>query len=56
VAAILSSRRLSSSRRGHECSATGFAYALGNAMFGGTAEYVALALNGRGYEPTYAAA
>jgi MFS transporter, MHS family, dicarboxylic acid transporter PcaT len=31
----------------------GFAYALGNALFGGTAEYVALALKGRGYEATY---
>jgi MHS family alpha-ketoglutarate permease-like MFS transporter len=32
----------------------GFAYAIGNAMFGGTAEYVALALKKSGYEPTYA--
>ena len=32
----------------------GFAYALGNALFGGTAEYVALALKSHGYEPTYA--
>jgi MHS family dicarboxylic acid transporter PcaT-like MFS transporter len=31
----------------------GFAYAIGNAVFGGTAEYVALALKGRGYEATY---
>ncbi len=32
----------------------GLAYALGNALFGGTAEYVALALKDRGYEPSYA--
>ena len=31
----------------------GFAYALGNALFGGTAEYIALALKGRGYEASY---
>jgi MFS transporter, MHS family, dicarboxylic acid transporter PcaT len=31
----------------------GFAYALGNALFGGTAEYVALALKSHGHEATY---
>ncbi|HEX7699735.1 MAG TPA: MFS transporter, partial [Kofleriaceae bacterium] len=31
----------------------GFAFALGNALFGGTAEYVALALKSRGYEASY---
>jgi MHS family dicarboxylic acid transporter PcaT-like MFS transporter len=31
----------------------GFAFALGNALFGGTAEYVALALKSRGYETSY---
>jgi MFS transporter, MHS family, dicarboxylic acid transporter PcaT len=31
----------------------GFAYALGNALFGGTAEYVALALKSGGYEAVY---
>jgi MHS family alpha-ketoglutarate permease-like MFS transporter len=32
----------------------GFAYALGNALFGGTAEYVALWLKSRGHEPAFA--
>jgi MFS transporter, MHS family, dicarboxylic acid transporter PcaT len=31
----------------------GFAYALGNALFGGTAEYLALALKSSGHEPVY---
>lgn len=31
----------------------GLAYALGNALFGGTAEYVALALKSRGHESAY---
>jgi MHS family alpha-ketoglutarate permease-like MFS transporter len=31
----------------------GFAYAIGNALFGGTAEYIALALKSRGYEASY---
>jgi MHS family dicarboxylic acid transporter PcaT-like MFS transporter len=31
----------------------GLAYALGNALFGGTAEYVALALKSHGHEATY---
>lgn len=31
----------------------GFAYAIGNALFGGTAEYVALALKQRGHEEVY---
>ncbi len=31
----------------------GFAYALGNAIFGGSAEYVALALKRHGYEASY---
>jgi MFS transporter, MHS family, dicarboxylic acid transporter PcaT len=31
----------------------GFAYALGNALFGGTAEYVALALKSDGHEAVY---
>jgi MHS family alpha-ketoglutarate permease-like MFS transporter len=32
----------------------GLAYALGNAMFGGSAEYVALWLKSRGHEPLFA--
>jgi len=31
----------------------GFAYAIGNSLFGGTAEYVALALKQRGYEDVF---
>ncbi len=31
----------------------GLAYAIGNALFGGTAEYVALGLKSRGYETSY---